>query len=76
MRCAYTVVIECGEITCNEREKSCVFLAIRRTGSEAVCLFPHGGPLNGKRVTPLRTREGWVIRSEDCKDAFKVVDSE
>lgn len=67
MRFSCTVIIECGEVTCNENGKSCIFLAIRRTGSDAVCTFsPVGGGL-----TPLRTRDGWVVRSTECREAFK-----
>jgi hypothetical protein len=72
MRFSHTTSIECGEHTCcNVSGKACEFLAIRHSGSDAVCILSNFSTAINGRINVLRTKAGWVLRSQECLETFK-----
>jgi hypothetical protein len=59
--------IDCGEATCRaETGTLCSRLAVHLNGEDAACLYnPDSGGF-----TPLRRRNGWILRSDACMKLF------
>lgn len=59
--------IDCGKLVCLTANGSgCSFLAARHNGQEAVCRRR----FKDDDVTPLKKRNGYILRSEACLSLF------